>query len=369
MGKADSEGAKSIRGPAVGRNLVAEAGWVDKRHDSQRSAAVRQIDTTNASIVLNEHAQEVLIGDALGVAGRLHTSHHELVLWRNGFHDTLLLLLINNFVLDFAHIELHGGFPISDTGSGSLDSLVNKPVVVCVTVATSADSHHLLDIETDSMSSKLTVLIVDLDMTICDFVGEEDVLFENRAHRACSLIDAAPSLDVAGLRLSITDDHVDWLLTEDHDLFVLHLIVLIMGLKDGLDIVLDFRLGLLTRVLMLEVEGGGDVVGEFGLEVNLVNTWLEHTALDVEHAVLVLKEFLAVLELVGVMDGLIAILSGVVTDERALFSTFDLEFNVGCCNSLHNLEVDDTGDGVARLVEGVLGLELNLALGELTPFI
>lgn len=174
---------------------------------------------------------------------------------------------------------------------------------------------------------------------------------------------------MAGLRLGLSNNKIDWLLTDDHDLFVLHLLVLVVSVQNSLDEVLDLGLGLLTRVLVLEVEGGGNVMGQLSLKVNLVDTWVKHAALDIEHAVLILEEFLAVLELVSVVNSLITILSRVMANERALLTTFDLELDMRGLNRLHDFHVDDTGHSVTWLVEGILRLELNSAFGELGPFV
>ena len=120
---------------------------------------------------------------------------------------------------------------------------------------------------------------------------------------------------------------------------------------------------------MLEVEGGWDVVGQLRLEFNLVDTWLEKAALDVKHAVLVLKELFAVLELISMVDSLVTIRGRVMMDERAFLSSLELEFDVGGVNGLHNFQVDYTADGITWLIEGVLRLELNSAFGELAPCI
>lgn len=58
-----------------------------------------------------------------------------------------------------------------------------------------------------------------------------------------------------------------------------------------------------------------------------------------------------------------------MADKRALLATLNLELYVGRFNSFHNFEVDDTANGITRLVEGILRLELNFTLGELAPFI
>ena len=42
---------------------------------------------------------------------------------------------------------------------------------------------------------------------------------------------------------------------------------------------------------------------------------------------------------------------------------------MGSLDGLHDFEVNDTSDHVAWLVEGALSLQLDLSLGELTPFV
>lgn len=81
MGKAHGKGTESVWLPASRGGLESEARRVNQRDDSHGCAAVWQIGTASATVVLDKHAQEVLVRDALGVAGRLDTSHHELVLW------------------------------------------------------------------------------------------------------------------------------------------------------------------------------------------------------------------------------------------------------------------------------------------------
>ena len=178
------------------------------------------------------------------------------------------------------------------------------------------------------MCIELAVLIVDLNETICNLGGQEDIFFENRAHGARALIDAAPGLDVARLGLSLSNYHIDWLLTDDHDLLEFHFIMLISRLQGCLNVVLDLGLGLLSRLLMLELQGGRNIMWELRLEVNLVDTWVEHAALNIKHAVFVLEELFLVFELIGVVNGPVTVLGRVVADETALLSTLDLKLNM-----------------------------------------
>lgn len=136
-----------------------------------------------------------------------------------------------------------------------------------------------------------------------------------------------------------------------------------------LDIVLHFGLGLLSRMLVLEVKGGGKLVWQLRREVNLIDSRLQDTPLDIKYTVLVLQELLGMLELLLTMDSPIAILFSVVTNERALFTALELKLDVRRIGWLHDLHVDDARHGVSWLVEGILGLQLDLAFRELAPFI
>lgn len=59
------------------------------------------------------------------------------------------------------------------------------------------------------------MLIVHLDVTLSDFVGQENILVEHRAHCARALVNATPSFDIACFGLRITNNHVYWPLPDD----------------------------------------------------------------------------------------------------------------------------------------------------------
>ena len=75
------------------------------------------------------------------------------------------------------------------------------------------------------------------------------------------------------------------------------------------------------------------------------------------------------LELLLTMNCSITVLLRVVANERALFATFELKLDMGSSYGCHDLNVDDACNLVSWLVEGILSLELDFALGELAPFI
>jgi len=104
MSEVDGEVAEGVGSPAIRRGHEAEAGGVYQGHDRHGHAAVGQIDTADATIELNEDAEEVLVGDPLSVRGSLNTSHHELVLWRDRLLDSILFLRNGDIVSELGQV-------------------------------------------------------------------------------------------------------------------------------------------------------------------------------------------------------------------------------------------------------------------------
>lgn len=92
MSETEAELSELVGCPAALVSLETEACGVHQRDDSEGHAAIREIDTADATVILDLHAKVVIIRDFLGVAGSLDTSHHESVLWGDILLDTLLLL-------------------------------------------------------------------------------------------------------------------------------------------------------------------------------------------------------------------------------------------------------------------------------------
>ena len=63
-------------------------------------AAVWKVNAAGATIVRHLDAQEVFVSEILSMAGRLHSSHQELVFWRDLLLDTFLLVEFLHVVLD-----------------------------------------------------------------------------------------------------------------------------------------------------------------------------------------------------------------------------------------------------------------------------
>ena len=187
------------------------------------------------------------------------------------------------------------------------------------------------------------------------------------------MINAAASLDVGSLSLDLSNLEFDGALADHEHLLVLHLVVFVSSVKNCLDVVLYLGLGLFTGVLVLEVERRWDVLWEHSLELHLVKTWLQSTVGDLENRHFVFEELFLVLQLVGVVLNVrlsIAHVScGVVSNERALLAALNFKFNVVCLDGLHDLNVDNALNRVARLVERLGSLQLDLSLGELAPIV
>ena len=128
-------------------------------------------------------------------------------------------------------------------------------------VVLGGDSETLFDEELDGTDSKFALLIVDFDLSFGVLVRHEHVLVEHGFHRRAALVDAAPRLDVALLLLLVFLDEFDGLFTDDQHLFKLHLLALVDGVEDRLDVVLDLSLGLFSALLVLEVDRRGDIIG------------------------------------------------------------------------------------------------------------
>lgn len=149
---------------------------------------------------------------------------------------------------------MEGGLPVCNTGSWTIDALFNELVGVGVAVMTGMNGKSLLNIERDAMGSDLALRVVDFNEAFGNFVRKEHILVEDTGHSRGTLVNAAPSLDVAGLGLCLTDNKIHGLFTDGKNLFVLHIIVLIVAVELDLDEILYLGLGLFTRFFVLESE-------------------------------------------------------------------------------------------------------------------
>lgn len=142
----------------------------------------------------------------------------------------------------------------------SHDGVVDEPGLVSVAVPTALDVENLFDVKADTVGVQLAVFVVHMNRSCSDFVRKEHVLVEDGSHGRCSLVDAAPRLDVAGLSLSFANFEFFRSLSDRKHLLVLHTVLFVGSPKGRLDVVLDLSLGLLTLASVLEVQGRGDTV-------------------------------------------------------------------------------------------------------------
>ena len=181
MLEVELEEADRLRFPATCGFLVAEAGWVDSRDNCHGHAAFGQVLAASA-VVLDTHAQVVLVGDFLGVAGSLETSHHKRILLADRLHHTVLLLLFGDLVADIVKVELHIGEPLTHTGVWTLDRFIDQANGVSVRVATGFDCQPLLNIEDHTVSINQAPSVVNVDLSSTYFTRQELILLELAPH-------------------------------------------------------------------------------------------------------------------------------------------------------------------------------------------
>ena len=119
--------------------------------------------------------------------------------------------------------------------------------------------------------------VVNLKLTFGRLLGREHVLVELSLEGGCALSAASPSLELGCLGDLLIRFQTDCLLTDGEHLLVLHVLILVFAFENGLAVVLDLGLGVLSVAFVLEVEAGRDLFWQVGRELNLVVTWLDLT--------------------------------------------------------------------------------------------
>ena len=113
-------------GPFCG-GLEAETFGVYHRYDGHLHVAVWEVRTASTAIVLALYNQVVLIVYPFSVAGRLDGAHHESVFFCQWFTGSSLFVLpvSLNFVVDFVQVTSHFFLPVTNTGTGTSQVLLN----------------------------------------------------------------------------------------------------------------------------------------------------------------------------------------------------------------------------------------------------
>lgn len=104
--KIDVERTQDRGFPPVGGHK-SKAGRVEKRHNREGHAGVRQVGTARAPIILKLNHKEVLIHDVAAVARGLNACQQKHVFRADSHLNTLLLLEFGDIVFDSGQIESH----------------------------------------------------------------------------------------------------------------------------------------------------------------------------------------------------------------------------------------------------------------------
>ena len=178
----DLEEAKVVWLPVVRRH-EAKACWIDKRHDRQWHAAVWKIDTADAAVILELHAQEVFVCAMFAVTSWLHASHHELIFRRYLLLNSLLLMEVLDLVLDLVQGNFHLSRPLSCLRIRSFHLLFDELGCDGVGMVVMVDSHFLLNEKTDLSHLQLAFTVIDVNRGVSNFMRGKDVLVESAPHR------------------------------------------------------------------------------------------------------------------------------------------------------------------------------------------
>ena len=116
--------------------------------------------------------------------------------------------------------------------------------------------------EFNSRDWQLAILVVYVDHSPCSLLGRINILFESGPHAGCTLINAAPSLNFAGLLLLFISFELNRLFANSKHLFVLHILMLVHRVHNGFNEVLDLGLGTFTDVCLLVVDGTWHTKGQ-----------------------------------------------------------------------------------------------------------
>ena len=204
--------------------------------------------------------------------------------------------------------------------------------------------------------------VVNLELAFGRLLGCEYVLVELSLESGGTLRAASPSLELGCLGDLLVSFQADCLLADGEHLLVLHVLILVFAFEDGLAVVLNLGLGVLSVAFVLEVEAGWDALGQIGRELNLVVTGLDLTW-QFAHHFLVAQELLGLLHLLVLLDhamdfvAVFVLLASwlrlvPVADELVLAATFDFELDaLGASDRLGHTEVDASGDGFTWLIE------------------
>ena len=217
--------------------------------------------------------------------------------------------------------------------------------------------------EAHVVNSQLTLRVVNRKSAAGRLLRSVDVLLEPCLHLTVALIAATAGLHVNSLLLLGVRLKVYWLLANGKHLLILHFIVFVEGDQFCFHVVLDFRFGFLAPLLVFEVEARRQALLQLKLKVDYVVAWHELVIRNLENALFVVCKLLLLLALFRFF---LCVALFIRFEPKSLEGSFLLPFglnlNVRSGDRLKNLKVDLAVDYVARLVEGKLALDEDVAL-------
>jgi hypothetical protein len=300
------------------------------------------------------------------VGGRLNALRHEQVLRRQLLCNAFLLLGVRNVVPYGIQINEHFGLKGWRTSPWSCHLLIDQHLGVGMLEGSKAvarpNGASLLHVESDAFAVKSTPRIVDKDLRFGDLLRSVHVLFVACPHFRHALVDAAPSLDDALLSLLLVGLEWQWGLTDGQNLFVFHVEFVIDHVEGSLDDVLYLCLGLLTGVLVFEVDGARHADGELNAEGDLVLARVQDPVGNLEDWLLEVSELMVALDALVLLNLLVTLLHKEVPGKSCLLDAFEFNLDILGLGLSEDLDEDLPLDHIAWLVVWEFGLHHDAAL-------
>ena len=140
------------------------------------------------------------------------------------------------------------------------------------------------------------------------------------------MVDTAPSGDLAGLLLLLSNFEGNCRFPNHENLFVLHVLAVVIAMECCLHEVLYLSLGALANSLVMPVHRRWQAHRYLEVEINFVAAWSKHT-INRKNRLFVLKEFLAHFDSFSAFNLSVAFLFHPESGESSLLLSFDLDFN------------------------------------------
>ena len=152
---------------------------------------------------------------------------------------------------------------LQESGVDSWLVLVDKSDGVGILVPLSRNVDDLLNSQSDSLHSKVALLVVKYHLGLDLLVRHVGVFVELHLNLRPSLVHAAPGRHLAVAYLRNVGLEASFFLSDDQDLLVFEVVLQrVVGLEFAAQGVLNLSLGLFLSVMVLEEHGGWNALGE-----------------------------------------------------------------------------------------------------------